>query len=72
MNPYWIEDKALKKGEVDFLPQAEIKFWQELLEKYLYPIDEDKDEKVKQVVFFCHIQVLNMKFLITEKKTVKF
>lgn len=47
MNPYWIEDKALKKGEVDFLPQAEIKFWQELLEKYLYPIDEDKNEKVK-------------------------
>ncbi|EEB10859.1 chitin synthase, putative [Pediculus humanus corporis] len=47
MNPYWIEDKALKKGEVDFLPQAEIKFWQELLEKYLYPIDEDKDEKAK-------------------------
>lgn len=46
MNPYWIEDKALKKGEVDFLPQAEIKFWQELLEKYLYPIDEDKNEKV--------------------------
>lgn len=52
MNPYWIEDKALKKGEVDFLPQAEIKFWQELLEKYLYPIDEDKDEKVKFWILF--------------------
>ena len=68
MNPYWIEDKALKKGEVDFLPQAEIKFWQELLEKYLYPIDEDKDEKVKQIYFFNHIQVLNK---ITKKKKIK-
>lgn len=48
INPYWIEDKALKKGEVDFLSQAETKFWQELLEKYLYPIDEDKDEKVTE------------------------
>lgn len=46
MNPYWIEDKGLKKGEVDFLPTIEIKFWQDLLEKYLAPIDEDKAEKV--------------------------
>lgn len=51
MNPYWIEDKALKKGEVDFLPTVEIKFWQDLLDKYLYPIDEDKEEKVMYFFF---------------------
>lgn len=50
MNPYWIEDKGLKKGEVDFLPTVEIKFWQELLDKYLFPIDEDKAEKVMYLI----------------------
>ena len=44
-NPYWIEDPELKKGEVDFLSSAEIGFWKDLIEKYLYPIDQDKDEQ---------------------------
>ncbi|XP_047000975.1 chitin synthase chs-2 isoform X1 [Schistocerca americana] len=47
VNPLWIEDKALKKGEVDYISQAERQFWEELLEKYLYPIDEDKAEKAR-------------------------
>lgn len=46
INPYWIEDPDLRKGEVEFLSSNEIQFWKDLLEKYLYPIDEDKDEKV--------------------------
>lgn len=46
VNPYWIEDPDLRKGEVEFLGSNEIQFWKDLLEKYLYPIDEDKDEKV--------------------------
>ncbi|KAG6465776.1 hypothetical protein O3G_MSEX015383, partial [Manduca sexta] len=47
INPYWIEDPDLKKGEVDFLSPPEIQFWKDLLDKYLYPIDEDKDEKAR-------------------------
>jgi len=44
--PYWLSDDGLKKGEVDVLSQQEEQFWKDLLEKYLYPIDEDKTEKV--------------------------
>uniref|UniRef100_T1GKY1 Uncharacterized protein n=1 Tax=Megaselia scalaris TaxID=36166 RepID=T1GKY1_MEGSC len=44
-NPYWIEDPELRKGEVDYLSNAEIQFWKDLIDKYLYPIDQDKDEQ---------------------------
>lgn len=46
-NPYWIEDAELKKGEVDFLSSAEIQFWKDLIDKYLFPIDQDKAEQVR-------------------------
>lgn len=46
--PYWLNDEGLKKGEVDVLSLQEEQFWKDLLEKYLYPIDEDKTEKVKR------------------------
>lgn len=46
INPFWIEDPELKKGEVDFLSSAEIQFWKDLIDKYLYPIDQDKAEQV--------------------------
>lgn len=36
----------MKKGEVDFLSPAEIAFWKDLLEKYLFPIDDNKEERV--------------------------
>lgn len=45
--PYWLDDDGLKNGEVDVLNLQEEQFWKDLLEKYLYPIDEDKAEKVK-------------------------
>ncbi|CAG7817051.1 unnamed protein product [Allacma fusca] len=45
MNPYWIEDRELKRGEVDFLPGHEIQFWKDLIEKYLKPIDADKKKE---------------------------
>lgn len=46
-NPYWIEDPDLKKGEVDYLSSAEITFWKDLIDKYLYPIDQNKEEQVR-------------------------
>lgn len=49
-NPYWIEDPELRKGEVDYLSNAEIQFWKDLIDKYLYPIDQDKDEQVIYII----------------------
>lgn len=62
-NPYWIEDPELRKGEVDFLSSTEIQFWKDLIDKYLYPIDQDKDEQV--INFFFLILI---KFLIAKTK----
>ncbi|XP_073941851.1 chitin synthase chs-2-like [Choristoneura fumiferana] len=45
INPYWIEDPDVKKGEVDFLTTAEIQFWKDLIDTYLRPIDEDREEQ---------------------------
>ena len=46
-NPLWIEDKALRKGKVEYLPPNEIQFWKDLIGQYLWPLDEDKEEKVR-------------------------
>lgn len=46
-NPYWIEDPDLKKGEVDFISSTEIQFWKDLIDQYLYPIDQNKEEQVR-------------------------
>ncbi|TMW48229.1 hypothetical protein DOY81_006700 [Sarcophaga bullata] len=46
-NPYWIEDPELRKGEVDFLSSAELQFWKDLIDKYLYPIDNDPVEQAR-------------------------
>ncbi|XP_046403163.1 chitin synthase chs-2 isoform X1 [Ischnura elegans] len=47
VNPYWIEDPELKKGAIDYLSSTEIQFWKDLLEKYLYPIDANKEEQAR-------------------------
>ncbi|KAK2724897.1 hypothetical protein QYM36_001381, partial [Artemia franciscana] len=47
INPYWIEDKGLKRGPVDYLDGPEVQFWVDLIEKYLYPIDADKKAQAK-------------------------
>lgn len=52
INPYWIEDKELKKGPVAFLSPNENQFWKDLIEKYLYPIDADKVEQVIKILIF--------------------
>ncbi|XP_065368049.1 chitin synthase chs-2 isoform X1 [Calliphora vicina] len=46
-NPYWIEDAELRKGEVDFLSSAELQFWKDLIDKYLFPIDNDPVEQAR-------------------------
>jgi len=46
INPYWIEDKGLGRGEVDYLSGAEVQFWKDLIDKYLYPLDADSKKQV--------------------------
>lgn len=60
INPYWIEDKDLKKGPVAFLSANESQFWKELVEKYLYPIDEDKVEKVTFTGFLHDMPIISI------------
>lgn len=50
-NPYWIEDRDLKKGEVDFMSSSEAQFWKDLIDKYLYPIEQNKEEQVYLIDF---------------------
>ena len=55
MNPYWIEDNAenrekcplLVKGTRQIIDPTEIKFWYDLIDKYLKPLYENKEEKKK-------------------------
>jgi len=50
VNPYWIEDtKAVRKGQVTFLHEKEVRFWKDIIEKYLHPlIKKDGDQKKMQ------------------------
>lgn len=47
INPYWIEDKALLNGPIKRLPDNEIAFWQDLIDQYLYPIDQNKEHQAR-------------------------
>ena len=46
INPYWVEDPALKRGEMEYLPGSELAFWKDLIEKYLFPMELSKERKV--------------------------
>ena len=47
LNPFWMEDKKLGRGIVDFLSDQEEHFWNDLIEKYLFPIEANKIDKVR-------------------------
>lgn len=68
MDPFWIEDRDLKRGEVDFISMTEMQFWKDLLAKYLYPIDDDKNERVSATfsIPFLFALILNFSFGITK------
>ena len=58
-NPSWIEDPDLREGPRKHLPKREIKFWYEMIQKYLKPLDKDP-EKEKQVTYIG-IQISQLK-----------
>lgn len=47
INPFWIEDKDLKDGEIVSLPENETIFWKELIDKYLHPLDSNRDHQAR-------------------------
>ncbi|XP_076547550.1 hyaluronan synthase-like protein kkv isoform X4 [Osmia lignaria lignaria] len=61
--PYWLNDDGLKKGEIDVLSLQEEQFWKDLLEKYLYPIDEDKAEKVHITKEYLQLEPIGLVFV---------
>ena len=46
VNPFWLEDKQLGRGAVDYLSGAEVSFWKDLIKQYLYPLDANKAQQV--------------------------
>jgi chitin synthase len=47
INPFWVEDsKNLGRGEIDYLSGAEVQFWKDLIDKYLFPLDADSKKQV--------------------------
>ena len=49
VNPAWIEHQSLQDSEVVMLDQREVKFFTQLIDRYLYPLVEDKDHQKKMV-----------------------
>lgn len=47
VSPTWLQDNELSKGGIEFLSHEEEVFWNRLITKYLYPIDEDKKQTEK-------------------------
>ncbi|KAL3854410.1 hypothetical protein ACJMK2_013680 [Sinanodonta woodiana] len=44
-DPFWLDDSVFRRGDTDHLPEKEVEFWNELIEEYLHPLDEDKKQK---------------------------
>ena len=47
INPAWIEHPLLLESEVDFLDPKETEFFQKMIDRYLYPLVEDKTYQAK-------------------------
>ena len=44
-NPAWLEDERLGDGQIKYINRKEAVFWGQLINRYLYPITMDKEEK---------------------------
>jgi chitin synthase len=47
INPAWIEVPYLNDSEIDFLDPKETDFFQKMIDRYLYPLVEDKNYQAK-------------------------
>lgn len=51
----WFYDGELEQSEVKFLEPKERVFWEEFIQEYLLPINDDKNKKVKQYLHYIVI-----------------
>ena len=50
INPYWIEqDNHIRNGPQRFLKASEVTFWNKVIDKYLKPLDKDKEKEKKDL-----------------------
>ena len=68
INPFWIEDKDIGRGEVDYLSGAEIQFWKDLIVKYLLPIDADKANQVRLLMSRKKLNINHLLFRLKSHK----
>jgi chitin synthase len=47
LNPAWLEESYLQDCEIDYLEPGETVFFQKMIERYLYPLVEDKTYQAK-------------------------
>lgn len=47
INPAWIEAPFLRESEVDYMDPKETEFFQKVIDRYLYPLVEDKTYQAK-------------------------
>ena len=45
VNPAWMDDKALGDGRTGQLNEAEKLFFQDLISRYLFPLDKNKEQE---------------------------
>ena len=46
-SPHWLTDSELGHGNVRYLGTEEMRFWKELIERYIKPIPFDKQKQAK-------------------------
>ncbi|XP_014680917.1 PREDICTED: uncharacterized protein LOC106820845 isoform X2 [Priapulus caudatus] len=44
-NPYWLADRSIKNCPLEYLDEDEVSFWIELIDTYLYPLEEVAEDK---------------------------
>jgi chitin synthase len=53
LNPYWMENnpenrnkcRLLAEAKTDAIPEPEVAYWNSFIDKYLRPLNEDKEEQ---------------------------
>nr|AHY28560.1 chitin synthase II [Anthonomus grandis] len=79
-NNSWFYAGELLRGRVTFLDKKEEKFWKELLDAYLHPIEDDKEKVAKDLkdlrdrmtmsFFALNVFFVTVVFLLTIKKDI--
>lgn len=55
-SPYWISDPEVGHGRTRYLGQEEIRFWKDLIERYLYPLQSSEEQKQKMQKDLIHLR----------------